>query len=84
MKREEPFILVPATYRERKDFWQTKAPRTRAEIQEIEKAADQRKREAEQRAAEVINADEEDFQLRKQQAESEYRQRKNGGNHEQL
>jgi hypothetical protein len=70
MKREPEFLLVPATCRERKDYWQTK-PRTWEEIQEAEKAAAERKRlEEEQKAAE-----EEAFQLSKQAAEQERTQR---------
>jgi hypothetical protein len=69
-KREEPFVLVPATFRERKT-WSNPNTRTLEEIDAAKKAAEERKKleEEQKRAAEA--AEEEAFQSRKAAAESE-------------
>jgi hypothetical protein len=48
-KREEDFVLVPATFRERKNFWNK--PRTYEEILAAEQASAERKRFAEEEKA---------------------------------
>jgi hypothetical protein len=71
-RREEKWVLVPCTFRERKTVWNE--PRTYEQIQEAERAAEERKQAAEAlRAAEAAKAAEEDaaFQLKKKQAEAE-------------
>jgi hypothetical protein len=49
MKKRD-FVLVPATFRERKNFW-TETPRTLEEIEEAEKTAAESKRLEEKRRA---------------------------------
>jgi hypothetical protein len=67
MKKEEPFVLVPATYRERKTWWNEK-PRTLEQVEADEKAAVEHKKLEEERKA----AEEAAFQLSKQTAEQEF------------
>jgi len=50
MKREPEFVLRPATFRERKNFFNPN-PRTLEQIEAAEQAAAERKRVAEEQAA---------------------------------
>jgi hypothetical protein len=71
MKREENFALVPASFRERKNWWSGKPPRTLEQIEEAERAAAERKRLIEEQRAAEVAAEEAAFQLKRQQAEAE-------------
>jgi len=70
MKREEEFVLVPATFRERKSFL-NENPRTYEQILAAEREEAERKRLAEEQRAAEAAAEDSAFQLKKQQAESE-------------
>jgi hypothetical protein len=67
-KREPEFILVPATFRERKSFWNDN-PRTLEQIQAAEKESEERKRLAEDEKRKADEA----FEAEKQRLEDERR-----------
>jgi len=75
-RREEDYILVPATFRERKGFL-NENPRTyeqilAAEREAAEREAAERKRLADEKAAEEKRAGDEAAALLRQQAEEQY------------